>query len=430
MDASPRHCAVSAILCCMAASAITSPSSHIDAKLKHFGVETAYGKWERLGAKWQKQFLIKESSPELGSWLDVVVSEKHVAVGCRVCKSAGRDCRFASYKVQTADALQVVNLRKHERNPRHQAAVELYLSGQGGGSIDAPPVAEYEALCKEIIDGSATCDPLKKAKMTWTLSEAFKFCDQLAVEKCDSMALFRDESKSRLLIRFRAISPSLEEHSGILGQERDFGTGALNITKATANVMKRFATRFSCPPGKRHKVGSMVKKHLLKHMRKAIHVITVDAAGDEVLSGEMMRSATLAGTQRRLTPNLKFLNRDRTHGSRRITSRGWGADPFLHDVIQMLARGRGSMARIIQNSDAIRMQYKVFCRTSFRSIHNTVKNMRAAPHRYDLTSRLQPGLSSIDAMTLLGPVPKIGSNGLMMSAACKLPCKLMPAIKS
>ena len=344
--------------------------------------ESAWQKWERLGNKWKKRFLIKEDHPELGSWLDAVVSDKHVAVGCRVCKRAGRDCsRFATYEVNTADALQVVNFCKHEGSPRHQAAVEMYLSGRGG-NVDAPSVDEYEALCKEILDGSATCNPLKKAKMTWTLSEAFKSQDQLAVEKCDSMAMFRDESKSRLLLRFRAISPSLDEHPGFLGQESDFGTGALNITKATANVMKRFSSRFSGAPGKR-RVGCFVKKHTLKNMRRAIRVLTVDAAGDEVLSGEMMRSATLAGTQRRLTPNLQFLNRDKTHGSRRIISRGWSADPFLRDVVQMLARGRGSMARIVQNSDAIRTQYKIFCQTSFRSIHNTVKNMRAAPHRYD-----------------------------------------------
>ena len=129
--------------------------------------ERARGKWKRLCERWQRQFLIKESHPELGSWLDGVVSRKHVAVGCLVCKLACRDvCRFASYSVKTADALQVVNFRKHEGSHRHQAAVEMYLSGQGGGSIDAPPVAEYEALCKEIIDGSATCSPFKKAKMT------------------------------------------------------------------------------------------------------------------------------------------------------------------------------------------------------------------------------------------------------------------------
>ena len=41
------------------------------------------------------------------------------------------------------------------------------------------------------------------------------------------------------------------------------------------------------------------------------------------------------------------------------------------------------MARIIQNSPAIREKYKEFCKTSFRCVLEVVKNMRAAKHRYE-----------------------------------------------
>jgi hypothetical protein len=109
----------------------------------------------------------------------------------------------------------------------------------------------------------------------------------------------------------------------------------------------------------------------------------VDAAADEVLSGEMMRSAELSGTAVQLTPNLQFVTRDKTHGSRRLLSRGWGADEYLNENITMFARGRGSIARIIQNSPAIRQKFAVFCKRTHRGIMVTVHNMRAAKHRYE-----------------------------------------------
>ena len=82
--------------------------------------------------------------------------------------------------------------------------------------------------------------------------------------------------------------------------------------------------------------------------------ITVNLAGDEILGGEMMRSASLSPTQLALTPNLKFVIRDKTHASRRVIFRPWTADPFLQEVGWNMARGRASMARIIQNSNEIK----------------------------------------------------------------------------
>ena len=164
--------------------------------------------------------------------------------------------------------------------------------------------------------------------MTYTISEAIKSLGQKAVDECHSIALFRDESKSRLALRFRAVSPTLDSFSGFLGQERDPGTGALNVTEATMRVMKRFSSRFDGAPCLKTKK-SFLKRSTYGNLRDKVKVITVDSAADEVLSVEMMRSAKLSGAATRLTPNCKFLNRDQAHGSRRLISRGWGADKFL-----------------------------------------------------------------------------------------------------
>jgi hypothetical protein len=338
-----------------------------------------------------RNFPISTSFLDLGSWLDPRTYNSSFAVGCRVCAAApgaSKLSAFANYTVCTPGALQDVNFTKHQANQRHKDAVQFFLSSKGLidsvalGSVGAPSVAEYKTLCQSIIDGKGTCTIAKQAKMTFTVSEAIKSVDQKHLEACHSVALFRDESKSRLALRFRSVSKELVEHSGLLGQDVDFGTGAAAITKSTGKVMKRFCSRFCNAPG-RPAVKGFVMKHLFRKLRISVRTITVDSAADEVLSGEMMRSSVLSGMQRRLTPNMKFLILDKTHGSRRLVSRGWGADAYLNDNITMFARGRGSISRIIQNSPAIRTQYNMFCRSSFRGVDATVKNMRSAKHRYE-----------------------------------------------
>ena len=82
--------------------------------------------------------------------------------------------------------------------------------------------------------------------------------------------------------------------------------------------------------------------------------IAVDSASDETLSADIMRPNTLAGLHGALTPNLRFVLRDKAHASRRIISRPWSADAYLKDVVLMLASGRRSMAQLIQHSLDIR----------------------------------------------------------------------------
>ena len=342
--------------------------------------ETGLSKWARLGEGWQKQFLIDRDHPSMGSWLD---ARKDGKVGCKVCNFAGvLGGAFAKYEVSSADALQAVNFKKHQSNPKHKSAVVCFLTDSNDGAIGAPSIQEYEELCDNILKGNATCKTQKDAKMTWTLSEAIKAVDQNRCNKSESMALFRDESKGRLAIRFRAVLTDLSIHCGTLGQARDFGSGALAITKATCQVMSRFASRFHGAPG-RCKKAPFVKKDLLKKVRQNVVLLTVDSAADEILSGEMMRSSLLSGMQKKATPGLKYVLRDKTHGSRRLVTRLLNADPYLRDITTHFARGRNSMARVIHNSYIIRAKFKFYVKTSFRLVNNIVSNMCAAPHRYE-----------------------------------------------
>ena len=249
-------------------------------------------------------------------------------------------------------------------------------------SIGAPAIQEFNDLADEILHGHGTCNTLKRAKMTYCIAEAIKSVDQEMVQKSDKIGLIRDESKGRLAIRFRAVSRQLHVHSGTLGTARDFGSGAKAISAATTDAMNRFCSRFHGAPG-RPKRTHFVKKPLLEKLRRNIVCITIDSAGDEVLASEMMRSSTLSNTAIRATPNLKFVIRDKAHGTKRLVSRGWGADPYLNKIMDMYCKSRQSIARTIQNSHIIRNKFKHYVQTSFRIVRHFVANMRSAKHRFE-----------------------------------------------
>ncbi|CAK0880248.1 unnamed protein product [Prorocentrum cordatum] len=66
-----------------------------------------------------------------------------------------------------------------------------------------------------------------------------------------------------------------------------------------------------------------------------------------------------------LTPGLRFVIRDKAHSARRVVSRPWAADPYIKETAMIFARGRGSIARMIQNSPHIRqvfVNYTKMCR--------------------------------------------------------------------
>ena len=88
---------------------------------------------------------------------------------------------------------------------------------------------------------------------------------------------------------------------GTLGQARDHGTGAANMAKATEQIMRRACTQFAEPPRRLH-ARPIFKRGRYEHLRGAITGITVDAAADEVLGAEMMRTPALTQEMHALAP--------------------------------------------------------------------------------------------------------------------------------
>ena len=93
-----------------------------------------------------------------------------------------------------------------------------------------------------------------------------------------------------------------------------FGCGAEGLVRATNYLFTAFSTRYHGTP----------QAKLLKTVRKALrakcHMISVDAASDELLASELSRRPLmeLFGT---LTPNCGIVLRDKAHASRRTATR-------------------------------------------------------------------------------------------------------------
>lgn len=204
--------------------------------------------------------------------------------------------------------------------------------------------------------------------------------DQGVLAKCDAISLFRDERDGRIAIRFRAVTKDLHVLSGFLGQEQFAGTGGHALTIATENVMKRACSRFSGRHDSKQK--SFLKKSLFWHFKSKLFSVTTDSAADEVLSSELMRTK-MTGFQELLAPNLRWVVRDKAHGSRRITSRPWHSDEFLNEVLQFMAGGPASIARLVHYSPEVKRIFQQFASTSESAVLKAVSNFRAAQHRFD-----------------------------------------------
>ena len=254
----------------------------------------------------------------------------------------------------------LLTLKRHANSKLHIEAVNASNAPAG-----SPPTSFFTDLVDHIQTGAGSAPEQEWAHLrgTWCLAEALKAMDQRFLARARAVTLFRDERKGRLMIRFLAVGPDLEVRSGTFGQEQGHGTGAINILKATENVLLRACTRFATPPY-RCRAQPVLNRKLYRHLRLAVTGITTDAAADEVLGAELMRSPELLSRTRALCPNLQHVLRDKTHASRRLSSRPYGADPYLRDVLLMFATGRTSPARMVQHSMEARRVFRGFVHTS------------------------------------------------------------------
>ena len=348
---------------------------------------------------WKKHLpLLLDGAPSDGefcTWL-----KWRDGVGCLCCDAAGLDNNLAMFAVTSPSAFQLSNLKRHHMSKLHQeAVVEFGNSGNAASqSIGAPPIHAFEKMMELLAKGlspTAGIDGVgrkrKIQKMIWCIREAVRRADETILGRAVCVTLVRDERASRLAIRFAAIDKTLTIRHGRLGQRRHFGTGALNITKATREVMQRAMTsNYNIPWAtdetitSRAPVRSCFNQEAFDNLVKSTKMVAVDSASDEINSVRDMH--TPADGSPPLAPNLEVIGRDKAHGSRRSIVRPWQADPVLKDMLHTFVTGKHSMIQKLDHSHDLRRMFTERCReveTGFLLRTKSLVSLRSAKHRFE-----------------------------------------------
>ena len=261
-----------------------------------------------------------------GCWLASAKVDGKWGLGCIVCCAKGLHSVFGTFSWRgagNANVLKTSKLLRHHASKEHERAVAAYFGIDS--SFGAPPAEDMrEQLCT-LMQGKPVDHGTKSRAMTWCLGEAVLDIDREFVRRAKTISLCRDDRAQRLLMRFYGATARLDVRSGVLGigaahREKPDADG---LVAATKQVLEQFCTpRKEAPThgdGPYGVVGARnMDMKLLNHLKSIIEVIAVDEEAAELKAADIGRGrrssvADLAP----ITPNLKFVTRDKAHGFRR-----------------------------------------------------------------------------------------------------------------
>jgi hypothetical protein len=208
----------------------------------------------------------------------------------------------------------------------------------------APPLEHFRLVWNSLRNGSHMASGIegvgsysKCCKVAWCLYETLREADaDFLVKTAQTIWLARDARKQRHLTRFRAVGfkgGEIVSRVGILGQFKDFATDVAGIADATVAIVKAAVTKGLDKPqgikedarcalnGNAHGASDPDAEGHAKIVLQKIEALTVDAAADEVLAGELMRGRCNLQEDNIVCPNLKIVVRDKTHASHRTTQK-------------------------------------------------------------------------------------------------------------
>ena len=193
----------------------------------------------------------------------------------------------------------------------------------------APPIDHFRAAWDKLsaghhiragIDGVGNATRVQK--LAWCLYETLREADaHFLLHTAHTIWLARDGRRQRLLIRFRAVGfkgGQLVSRVGVLGHRKQHGTDAAGIVDATKSIVQAALQKGrGLPAGLDARRALHDTRADASAVLNKVEALTVDAAADETLAGEMMRGRCCMEDERAMCPNLRLVVRDKTHASRR-----------------------------------------------------------------------------------------------------------------
>lgn len=236
-------------------------------------------------------------------------------------KLPGPFATFSWTGAGSAQTLQTAKLLKHHDSAEHRRASSTFLGLADEFCLASPSTEDMVEHLRVLQSGRCTAHGTKSNAKTWCLREALLDIDRKFMKSARSLAICRDERHQRLLIRFTGSTANLETRSGVLGMARDMGATADNIVAATKQVFEQFCTpRLNAPRNGGHGGTSsgILDQKLLVHLQEIVEVIVVDEAANEGKAANIGRGRRASAMELEpITPNLKFVARDKAHGYRR-----------------------------------------------------------------------------------------------------------------
>ena len=328
------------------------------------------------------------------SWLVAHKPEDgQIDIGCVACMGAhkmnpGRPATpFSKLHAIMPDSLHVGNLRRHPARQAHYQNVLQFLGVKlSTHNVDvskAPSSKEFAQVWDETCKGLALHsgipgigDREKVEYMQDCIYEGMLKQDRSFLEGAACTLIMRDERCARLLVRFRSVNHAMQRRSGILGQRKGFGTGAINIAKATEDIVDTFCVVGGGRQMQRRRSKTTTPECfpiLARHLKSTVEATIVDAASDEVIATKMLATGS-AEEMHKVFQNHRLMVRDKAHGSRRILYRPQRADPYLNSVVDFTIWNKSSITQIIQHSDEISRQFASFVKTCEHEIQGEVRS--------------------------------------------------------
>ena len=255
--------------------------------------------------------------------------------------------------------------------------------------LKAPELSIFVAVFREFVRGIAprrgyklkegVVGPQKAMRILWLIFEAFNDKHRAAFKHSETICIMRDERKLNEHIRFRCTSSDGVLSTGFLGQIKLKDPSAIGLNQATHDAMRNICTKWlDMPQWLKSKMTPQFNQIAFDKLCENTEAIATDSADSEIAAS---RDLTVHANFLKSHP---YILRDGAHSARRMLSRGWAADPALHNLCGFLFMWGESLGQLMHHSCLLASMYKDCVRDyPSNATCSLFGILRTAKHRFE-----------------------------------------------
>ena len=307
------------------------------------------------------------------TWVNVTISNTSFSWNCLPCSLAGGAVRRQSKgtyenEITNSGSFKTSNIIRHQNSPSHMKAVCKLLGIECPETRSVliqkrPALSIFVDVFREFVRGIPYRNGYKlkqgivgqqqAARILWLIFEAFNDKYRAAFRHSETICIMRDERKMTEHVRFRCTSSDGALITGFLGQIKLEDPSAIGLNQATHDVMRNICTKWhDMPRFLESKMTPQWDQIAFDKLRATTEAIATDSADNEIAASRDLTVATNFLTSH------PYILRDSAHSARRVLSRGWAADPALHNLCGFLFMWGESLGQLMHHSHLLANMYK------------------------------------------------------------------------